>query len=35
VAIQVPAGLANGDYSLQAVVNGALSPGGVILSVQQ
>jgi uncharacterized protein (TIGR03437 family) len=35
IAIQVPATIANGDYALQATVNGALSPGGVILSVQQ
>jgi len=34
VAIQVPAGMADGDYALKATVNGATSPDGVILSIK-
>jgi uncharacterized protein (TIGR03437 family) len=35
VAIQVPAGMADGDYPLKATVSGATSPDGVILSVKK
>jgi uncharacterized protein (TIGR03437 family) len=35
VAIQVPAGMADGDYPLTATVSGATSPDGVILSVKK
>jgi uncharacterized protein (TIGR03437 family) len=35
VAIQVPSTMADGDYAIQATVNGTPSPDGVILSVKQ
>jgi uncharacterized protein (TIGR03437 family) len=35
VAIQVPAGLANGDYSVVATINGVLSPSTTMITVQQ
>jgi len=35
IAIQVPAGMADGDYAIKATVNGATSPDGVILSVKK
>ena len=35
VAIQVPPGLADGDWYVQATLGGVQSPSGVILSVQQ
>jgi uncharacterized protein (TIGR03437 family) len=35
VAIQVPAGMADGDYALKATVSGASSPDGVILTVKK
>jgi len=35
VAIQVPASMADGDYSLKATVSGVSSPDGVILSVKK
>ena len=35
VAIQVPSGLANGDYPIVATVGGVQSPAGVKLTVQQ
>ena len=35
VAIQVPASMADGDYALQATVNGVSSPDGVTLSVKK
>jgi uncharacterized protein (TIGR03437 family) len=35
VAIQVPAGMADGDYPLKATVSGASSPDGVILTVKK
>jgi uncharacterized protein (TIGR03437 family) len=34
VAIQVPSGLADGDWYVQATIGGVQSPSGVILSVQ-
>ena len=35
VAIQVPASMADGDYTLKATVSGVTSPDGVILSVKK
>jgi uncharacterized protein (TIGR03437 family) len=35
VAIQIPAGLANGDYPVVATVNGASSPSTTLITVQQ
>ena len=35
IAIQVPAGMANGDYPVVAAVNGISSPSAVKLTVQQ
>jgi uncharacterized protein (TIGR03437 family) len=35
VAIQIPPSLANGDYPVVATVDGAQSPGGVLITVQQ
>lgn len=35
IAIQVPAGLANGDYPVVATINGASSPATTLLTVQQ
>jgi uncharacterized protein (TIGR03437 family) len=35
IAIQVPAGMADGDYPIKATVAGATSPDGVILSVKK
>jgi uncharacterized protein (TIGR03437 family) len=34
IAIQIPASLADGDYTVVATVAGAQSPGNVMLSVQ-
>ena len=35
VAIQIPAGLANGDYPIVASINGVASPSTTIITVQQ
>jgi uncharacterized protein (TIGR03437 family) len=35
IAIQVPAGMADGDYAIKATVSGVTSPDGVILSVKK
>jgi len=35
VAIQVPAGMADGDYPITATVSGVTSPDGVVLSVKK
>jgi uncharacterized protein (TIGR03437 family) len=35
IAIQVPLSLADGDWPIQALIGGVLSPAGTILSVQQ
>jgi len=35
IAIQVPASMADGDYTLKATVSGTTSPDGVILSVKK
>jgi uncharacterized protein (TIGR03437 family) len=35
IAIQVPAGLADGDHPIKATVNGVSSPDGVVLSVKK
>ena len=35
IAIQVPPSLADGDWPIQAVIGGVLSPSGTILSVHQ
>jgi uncharacterized protein (TIGR03437 family) len=35
VAIQVPAGMADGDYPITATVSGASSPDGVVLTVKK
>jgi uncharacterized protein (TIGR03437 family) len=35
VAIQIPPSLANGDYPVVATVDGAQSPGGALITVQQ
>jgi len=35
IAIQVPLSLANGDWPIQALIGGVLSPAGTILSVHQ
>jgi uncharacterized protein (TIGR03437 family) len=35
VAIQVPSTMANGEWPVQATINGVKSPAGVVLAVQQ
>jgi uncharacterized protein (TIGR03437 family) len=35
IAIQVPNGLADGDWPIQASIGGVLSPSGIVLSVHQ
>jgi uncharacterized protein (TIGR03437 family) len=35
IAIQVPPSLADGDWPIQALIGGVLSPVGTILSVHQ
>jgi uncharacterized protein (TIGR03437 family) len=35
VAIQIPVGLANGDYPVVATVNGVASPSTTLITVQQ
>jgi len=35
IVVTVPAGLANGDYPIVATINGAASPGNVMLTAHQ
>jgi uncharacterized protein (TIGR03437 family) len=35
IAIQVPTGLANGDYPIVATISGAQSPSSVLITIQQ